>query len=149
MDNERRQDPFGVALGGRETIGHLRGIGYWATWKDFFFFFLFFLFAGTWKDYLPESLESAKMMRCKKESSNKRAFGEKVEDAMAHILANGGLEQGLSPLHSRTSPPSTIVRRSSSTSVKGYTHGSPCPIDETHVSVVDSINCRNSTSLAY
>jgi hypothetical protein len=133
MDNERRQDPFGVALGGREILGHLSGISYWATWKD----------------YLPKSLESAKMMRCKKESINKRAFGEKVEDAMAHILANGGLEQGLSPLHPRTSPPSTIVRRSSSTSVKGYTHGSPCPIDETHVSVVDSINCRNSTCLAY
>ena len=138
VDSETLQDPLALAIGRSEARGRLRGIGYGVRCKD----------------YLPESPEPANMMRCRKESTNHpkspepakmmrcrkesttRALDEKVEHVVVRILAKGG--QVLPPSNPCTPSPSEAVRRSSSASVEGYTHGSPSPIDDIKVIVVAS-----------
>jgi hypothetical protein len=97
--------------------------------------------------YLPQSLEPAKMTRCRKDPG-RHASDEKMEESLSHILVNGGLED-LSPLNPCTPSPSEAVRRSSRTSVEGYTCETPSPHDDSNVSFTGSINHRKSTALAY
>jgi hypothetical protein len=87
------------------------------------------------------------MTRCRKDPS-RHASDEKVEESVSHILVNGGLEDH-SPLNPCTPSPSKAVRRSSSTSVEGYTYGTPSPHDDSNVSFRGSTNCQKSTALAY
>jgi hypothetical protein len=97
---------------------------------------------------LPESLEPAKMRIWKKYSVN-CAIDEKVVEVLSRLLPNGGLQQGLPPLHPSTPSPSETVRWSGGTFIERYTYGSPSPIHDITVSVVCSTNRWRSTGLAY
>ena len=116
LDRERWQK----ALDGIKTCGPVRGIGY---------------------GYFPESPELAKKWRCRKVSV-RHTLEEIADEAMAHLLAERALQQGLP-----TSYPTPL--RSSSTYVEGFAHGSPSPVDDITVSIAASTICQNSTCLAY
>jgi hypothetical protein len=96
---------------------------------------------------LPESPEPAKMKRCRKDPG-RHASDEKVEESVSHILVNGGLEH-LLPWNPCTPSPLEAIRRSSSSSVEGYTSGTPSPHDDSNVSFTGSTNRRKSIALAY
>lgn len=113
VDSERWEDPLGQILGGPECRGRLRGLGYGAPWKECF----------------PESPELAKQRRrSRKESIT--YFRDVVQDVVARALQERGLGQGLPPLHP--------VTEASPSSVEGFAHGLPSPIDNITVSFVDS-----------
>ena len=46
------------------------------------------------------------------------------------------LRQGFPPFHPHTTSPSETVGQSSSVSVEGFAHGSPCPVDDITVRVM-------------
>jgi hypothetical protein len=88
-------------------------------------------------------------MRRRKKYSVNCDIDERVEEVLSRLLANGGLQQGLSPLHPRTPLPSETVRQSDNTFIERYTCGSPSPIDDITVSIVCITNRWKSTGLAY
>jgi hypothetical protein len=76
----------------------------------------------------------------------RHASNEKVQESVSHILVNGCLED-LSPLNPCTPSPSEAVRQSRSTSVEGYTCGTPSPHDDSNVSFTGSTNRQKCTAL--
>jgi hypothetical protein len=69
------------------------------------------------------------MRRWKKYSVN-CVIDEKVEEVLSRLLANGGKQHDLPPLHPRTPSPSETIRKSGSTFIEQYTSGSPSAIDD-------------------
>ena len=61
--------------------------------------------------------------------TSSQEFYARVEEVVQREVAEGGLEPELPYLHPRNPSPFETVPWSSSSSVEGYAHGSPCPID--------------------
>lgn len=111
---ERWHDDLGLALGGTEARGRVRGAGLGASWDEHFL-----------------------------ESKKDALFSAKISKMMALELDRRGVGQRLPPsthdtdiLHGSTeATPSQAVQRSCTASVEGCTEKQPSPVDDITVRV--------------